>query len=218
MIDRLQYISQANIAGNHIPAIERALLAGCRWIQLRVKDQSVAFIQEQALLAKALCDSFEAKLIINDHPDIAKQVDAYGLHLGLQDMPIREARKIVGPDTIIGGTANTLEHVLQRLDEGADYVGLGPLRFTETKKNLSPLLGLEGYRHIMNQLQTRLVDIPVVAIGGLMVSDVSALMQAGLYGLAVSGLITNADDPSGAVASLNQKLHTYTNYLKIKPC
>jgi thiamine-phosphate pyrophosphorylase len=218
MIDRLQYISQANAAGSHIPAVERALLAGCKWIQLRIKDQSPAFIQGQALLAKALCDTFNARLIVNDHPEIALQVSAHGVHLGLLDMAIPEARKIVGPEMIIGGTANTLEHVLQRVAEGADYVGLGPLRFTTTKKNLSPILGLPGYRHIMNELQARQIDVPVIAIGGLVIKDVSELMNAGLYGVAVSGLITNTDDANGVVTRLVQALNTYTNPLNIKPC
>lgn len=218
MIDRLQYISQADAAGNHIPAIERALLAGCKWIQLRVKNQSPAFIHNQALLAKAICDIHNAKLIVNDHPDIAVQVAAYGVHLGLKDMPIPEARTIVGPEMVIGGTANTLEHVLQRVADGADYVGLGPLRFTTTKKNLSPLLGLVGYQHIMNQLQVLQMDVPVVAIGGLVMDDVRELVNVGLYGVALSGLITNAQDSREVVTAVQQALNTYTNHLNIRPC
>ena len=218
MIDRLQYISQADAEGNHIPAIERALLAGCKWIQLRVKDQSPAFIHNQALLAKARCDEFDAKLIVNDHPDIAVQVAAYGVHLGLQDMPIPEARTIVGPEMVIGGTANTLEHVLQRVADGADYVGLGPFRFTTTKKNLSPLLGLSGYQHVMNELQARQMDVPIVAIGGLVMDDVRDLINVGLYGVAVSGLITNAPDANEVVIALQEELNTYTNQLNIRPC
>jgi len=206
MIDKLHYISQANAAGSHIPAIERALLAGCKWIQLRIKDQSHAFINEQAVQAKVLCDSFNAKLIVNDHTDIARNVGAYGVHLGLQDMPLAEARKIVGQDIIIGGTANTLEDVLQRIQEGADYIGLGPLRFTTTKRNLSPLLGVAGFQNMLSHLAVKGISIPIVAIGGLTIGDVPTLMKAGIYGIAVSSLITNADDPRQVVEALYAEL------------
>ena len=218
MINKLQYISQADPAGSHIPAIEQALGAGCRWIQLRIKDRSRAYTQEQALQAKALCDTFGAKLIINDDPEIAVAVGAQGVHLGLLDMAIPEARKIVGPDMIIGGTANTHEHALQRVNEGSDYVGLGPLRFTSTKKNLSPLLGFEGYQSILNQLSGQGIDIPVVAIGGIAVADVSRLMRLGLYGIAVSGLINHAADPQEVVQALNIELNSRTNHLKPESC
>jgi thiamine-phosphate pyrophosphorylase len=218
MINKLQYISQADPSGSHIPAIEQALGAGCYWIQLRIKDQSRAYTHEQALQAKALCDTFGAKLIINDDPEIAVAVGAQGVHLGLLDMAIPEARKIVGPDMIIGGTANTHEHVIQRVNEGADYVGLGPLRFTSTKKNLSPLLGFEGYQSILNQLSGQGIDLPVVAIGGIALADVRRLMRLGIYGVAVSGLITHAADAQEVVQTLNIELNSRTNHLKPASC
>lgn len=211
MIDKLHYISQADNAGDHLPAIEKALRAGCKWIQLRVKDQPSAAILKQAVSAKALCDAFDAKLIINDHAEVAAEVAAYGLHLGLTDMPIPEARSLAGPKLIIGGTANTIEHILQRIDEGADYVGLGPFRFTTTKKNLSPILGIEGFQKIVEQLRRRQIDIPVIAIGGLTIDDVPLLMKAGLYGIAVSGAITNAADPLHTVTTINKELYDIVN-------
>lgn len=218
MINKLQYISQADPSGSHIPAIEQALGAGCGWIQLRIKDQSSAYTHEQALQAKALCDTFGAMLVINDDPEIAVSVGAQGVHLGLLDMAIPDARKIVGPDMIIGGTANTLEHVLQRVNEGADYVGLGPLRFTSTKKILSPLLGFEGYQSILDQLSAQGINLPIVAIGGVGVGDVSSLMRLGIYGVAVSGLITHAADPHQVVKTLNIELNSRTNHLKPESC
>ncbi len=211
MIDKLHYISQADDAGDHLPAIEKALRAGCKWIQLRVKDQPSAAILRQAVSAKALCEAFDARLIINDHAEIAAAVAAYGLHLGLNDMPIPEARALLGSKYIIGGTANTIEHILQRIDEGADYVGLGPFRFTTTKKNLSPILGIEGFQQIVEQLRERHIDIPLIAIGGLTINDVPLLMKAGLYGIAVSGAITNAADPLYTVTGINKELYDVVN-------
>lgn len=209
MIAKLHYISQENSEQTHLLAIKKALEAGCNWIQLRVKNQPEEKVLEYALEARALCDAFSAKLIVNDFPRVALEAKADGLHLGLQDMPVKEARAIVGDKMIIGGTANTFEHIKQRVAEGVDYIGLGPFRFTKTKEKLSPILGLNGYKAITEQMQESGTDIPIVAIGGIELADITAIIQTGVYGVAVSGSITYAKDPKATVremlAKLNQK-------------
>lgn len=207
MIEKLHYISQPTKGDSHLPAIESALNAGCHWIQLRIKEQPRAFILEQALAAKSLCDAFRAKLIINDYPEIAAEVGAQGLHLGLLDLPIPDARSIVGAQMIIGGTANTFEQVQQRVGEGADYVGLGPYRFTSTKKNLSPILALAGYKQIIHKMKECNYRVPLIAIGGITGKDVPGLLKAGMYGIAVSGEITFAEDQPGTVEKIYQALN-----------
>jgi len=205
MIDRLHYISQPETnkaidvgqlktAGTHLAAIEKVLLAGGKWIQLRVKHQTEEEVLPLAIDAAALCKKHGARLIVNDYPFVALKAGAYGVHLGLEDMPITEARAIVGPDMIIGGTANTLAHMQLRADEGADYIGLGPYRFTTTKQNLSPIVGLQGYITLMEQAQKAGITLPVIAIGGIEPADISLLMQTGIHGVAVSGALTNQDD------------------------
>jgi len=209
MIAKLHYISQENSEQTHVPAIKKALEAGCNWIQLRVKNQPEEKVLKYALEARALCDAFGAKLIVNDHPHVALKAKADGLHLGLQDTPVKEARAIVGDKMIIGGTANTFEHIKQRVAEGVDYIGLGPFRFTKTKEKLSPILGLNGYKAIIKQMQESGTDIPIIAIGGIELADIAAIIQTGVYGVAVSGSITYAKDPVATVremlAKLNQK-------------
>lgn len=204
MISKLHCISQQTSYFTHIDAIQKALDAGCRWIQLRVKHEQETIVARYADEAKKLCEQYSAKLIINDYPHIAKAVEADGLHLGLQDMPVQEARNIVGSSMIIGGTANTLEHIRQRVTEGADYVGLGPYRFTTTKEKLSPVLGLQGYKDILQQMQTEGIRIPIIAIGGLVAADVAGLLEAGVHGIAVSGVITHAADPTAFVKNIQQ--------------
>ena len=145
---------------------------------------------------------------MNDHPDIAFKAGAYGLHLGLQDMPVAEARAIVGNKMIIGGTANTFEHIKQRVAEGVDYIGLGPYRFTTTKQKLSPILGLGGYSGIMKQVRLADIQTPIIAIGGIELKDIDAIIGAGLLGVAVSGAITYAADPSVTVQQMYQQLKT----------
>lgn len=204
MIAKLQYISQQTETLTHIAAIHKALDAGCDWVQLRVKHTPDSVVAQYAEEAKKLCAKYGAKLIINDYPHLAKAVEADGLHLGLQDMPIQEARSIVGESMITGGTANTLEHIRQRVAEGADYIGLGPFRFTTTKEKLSPVLGLEGYAAILRQLATEGITIPIIAIGGLVADDVAALLKTGVHGIAVSGAVTNAANPATLVRTIQQ--------------
>ncbi len=207
MIDKLHYISQQPQNGSHLTAIRQALDAGCKWIQLRVKNQPDDVILEYAIEANKTCAQYDAKLIVNDHPEIALKAGAYGVHLGLQDMPIAEARDIVGEKIIIGGTANTFEHIKQRIADGADYIGLGPFRFTTTKQNLSPILGLNGYETIMVQMRSANLHIPIIAIGGILPEDIAAIMQTGVYGVAVSGTITHATNPAQMVKHIYQELN-----------
>ena len=122
-------------------------------------------------------------------------IDSDGVHLGLNDESVSEARLILGDHKIIGGTANTLSDVLQRIGESCDYIGLGPLRFTATKEKLSPVLGFEGYQNIIESLQKESIAIPkIYAIGGVRLEDIKLLQRAGIYGAAVSGQIT--ENPS----------------------
>jgi thiamine-phosphate pyrophosphorylase len=206
MIDRLHYISQQPENGTHLTAIKAALDAGCKWIQLRVKNQPEAVILQQAHDALNLCNKYSAKLIVNDHPEIALKAGAQGLHLGLDDIPIATARGIVGKNMIIGGTANTFEHIKQRVAEGVDYIGLGPYRFTKTKQKLSPILGLDGYINILNEVRLAGIQTPIIAIGGIELEDISAIARTGVYGVAVSGAITYAADPVQAVKQMYQQL------------
>lgn len=208
MIDKLQYISQQSDDISHLSAIQQALDAGCKWIQLRVKNRPGELILEYAIAANKLCDLYGAKLIVNDHPEIALKSGAYGVHLGLQDMSVADARRIVGDKMIIGGTANTFAHIRQRVDEGADYIGCGPYRFTTTKQNLSPILGLEGYEKIVEQMDAANIHIPVVAIGGILPGDVIAIRQTGIYGVAISGAITFSDKRKQIVKQIYQHLNS----------
>jgi len=204
MLERLYFISQQTATKTHLAAIEEALAAGCKLVQLRIKDQPESIVLEQAKTAKALCDRYNAKLIINDYPHVAKTVGAWGVHVGLQDLPVSSVRAIVGPQMIVGGTANTFEHIQQRVNEGVDYIGLGPYRFTATKEKLSPILGLEGYQRIMHQAKAAGFQLPIVAIGGILAEDVAGLRDAGVYGVAVSGAITNAVDAAAVVTLINK--------------
>ena len=211
MFSKLQYISQGITATEQSGNIQKALDAGCNWIQLRFKNATTDEVTTLSEQVKKLCSNYSATFIINDHPHIAKAVGADGVHLGLTDMGIIEAIKIIGRNKIIGGTANTIEHVLQRVLEGCNYIGLGPLRFTTTKENLSPILGLKGYKKIMEELELRQIQMPVYAIGGIVLEDITAIMQTGIYGVAVSGIIANYPDKKSLVQQFNTHLYETIN-------
>jgi len=211
MFSKLQYISRGATATDQSGNIQKALDAGCNWVQLRFKNATTGEVTKLSEQVKRFCSTYSATFIINDHPHIAKAVDADGVHLGLTDMGIIEAKKIIGSNKIIGGTANTIEHVLQRVMEGCNYVGLGPLRFTTTKEKLSPILGLKGYKKIMEELELRQIQMPVYAIGGIVLEDITAIMRTGIYGVAVSGIITNHPDKRSLVQQFNTHLYETIN-------
>ena len=114
-------------------------------------------------------------------------MDADGVHLGKEDMAIVEARRILGSNKIIGLTCNTMEDVRRAYAEGADYVGIGPYRYTETKQRLAPVLGLEGYKAIAACMQTEGIRLPAFAIGGIEDADIPLIRDCGIGGIAVSG-------------------------------
>jgi thiamine-phosphate pyrophosphorylase len=203
MFSKLQYISQGETAAIQLKNINEALDAGCNWVQLRFKNAKENELKTTAEEVKKLCKTYTATFIINDHPVIAKEVDADGVHLGLTDMKISEAKNIIGANKILGGTANTLQDVLQRVEEGCNYVGLGPLRFTTTKARLSPVLGLDGYKNIIDELKQRNIELPVYAIGGILAEDISSILQTGIYGVAVSGIITHHPNKKELVKEIN---------------
>jgi len=207
MFSKLQYISQGATAKEQLENIQNGLDAGCDWVQLRFKNGNENEFVEVAEQVKTICSTYRATFIINDHAQIAKDIDADGVHLGLQDMPVLQARQILGESKIIGGTANTLGDVLSRVNEKCDYIGLGPFRFTATKEKLSPLLGLQGFETIMNALAEREINIPVYAIGGIMDEDIESILATGVYGVAVSGMITGSKDKKELIQKLNSMLY-----------
>lgn len=210
MYSKLQYISQGETANEQISNIHQALDHGCFWIQLRFKNASETELITVAEKAKALCKNYEAKFIINDNIELTKKINADGVHLGLTDESPIIARNILGTGKIIGGSANTIQDVLKRVEEKCDYVGIGPLRFTTTKEKLSPVLGIEGFQKTMVELKNKNIHIPVYAIGGIILEDIDQLMQAGIYGIAVSGIITNHSDKKILIEQLNTHLHATT--------
>ncbi len=191
----IQFISHQNDRYSYLDGIRLALEGGCKWVQLRMKDATDDEVRPIAIEAQRLCREKGATFIIDDRVALVKELHADGVHLGKEDMPIAEARQILGDDYIIGGTANTLDDVRRHYASGANYIGCGPFRFTTTKKRLSPILGLDGYKSIVEGMKREGIDLPIVAIGGITADDVPSILATGVTGIALSGAILNADNP-----------------------
>ena len=187
MIAKLHYISQGSTPKEHLENIQQACQAGAQLVQLRLKEVSEQEILDTALKARKITAISNTSLIINDHYQVAKEVNADGVHLGKTDTCPTIARQFLGDPFVIGGTANTLEDCQALIEKQVNYIGLGPFRFTSTKKNLSPVLGTEGYQRILQALTK---PTPIIAIGGITLEDIPQIMQTGVHGIAISGAIT----------------------------
>lgn len=201
----LQFISHQNERFSYEEGCLKALEGGCRWIQLRMKDaqeDEIAHIAERLI---PVIKEYDGVLIIDDHVELCKKINAHGVHIGKNDMPPAEARQILGEQFIIGGTCNTYEDIL-KIHSFVDYIGCGPFRYTTTKKNLAPVLGLDGYREIIWNCRSNDINTPIVAIGGITENDILEIMNAGPNGIALSGEILNAEDPVSKTRKLTSLL------------
>ena len=201
----LQFITHYAEKYSYIDSAKIALEGGCRWIQLRMKDVSEATLEHHALIIQEMCKEYGATFIIDDNVFLAKKINADGVHLGKNDMPITEARRILGDDFIIGATVNIFEDILKitnSLSSTANsqrpmvnYFGCGPFRFTQTKQKLSPILGIEGYKEIVKKKLEHNIEIPIVAIGGIANADILHILETGIDGIALSSSILRAENP-----------------------
>lgn len=187
MIPKLHYISQGNSPKAHLENIQKACSAGAELVQLRLKLSSDKKALKWAQEAREITSHFQTRLIINDYYKIAREIKADGVHLGKTDPCPTVARRHLYTWQIIGGTANTLQDCEALIEKVVDYISLGPFRFTQTKENLPPALGLNGYAAIMDVLNTQ---TPILGVGGITTADVTDILKTGITGIVVSGAIT----------------------------
>jgi thiamine-phosphate pyrophosphorylase len=210
MISKLHYLTQEVEGKTHAQLAEEACVAGIDWIQLRVKTKPYAEWKAIAMGTLAVCRKHHAKLIINDNVELAKEINADGVHLGKEDISTAEARRILGSKFIIGGTANTFEDIKMHASANVDYIGLGPFRFTSTKEKLSPILGIEGYKQVINKCRANNIAIPIIAIGGIISEDVLELLNTGVQGIAMASAITFSKDKKETIKEFLSQLEPNT--------
>lgn len=191
---------------SHVGLAERALAGGADTIQFRQKSGETREMIRVAEEIRALCAKSGATFIVNDRVDVALASGAHGVHLGQEDFPIPLARKLLGKEAIIGGSAGTLEEVRRCLEEGADYIGVGPVYPTTSKEDAGPACGLAFLEEII-----KAIPLPVIAIGGLTADNALPVLRAGVFGIAVISAVCCQKDPAEAARILRRLLEANPN-------
>lgn len=169
--------------------VEESILGGTTIIQVREKNISTREFYRVALEVKEVTDHYKVPLIINDRIDIAQAIDADGVHLGQDDMPLTIAREILGKNKIIGISAGTLDEALEAQKDGADYLGIGAIFYTGTKKDIDVPIGVDQLKHIYDN-----INIPAVAIGGINETNFKEVLSTGVNGISVISAILDKED------------------------
>ncbi len=197
-IQSLHYLTQDLPGRTHAEQTAIACEAGIRWIQLRVKNSSFSEWMKIAETVRAITKRHQCILIINDNIEIAKEVNADGVHLGQTDASVLSSREILGDEKIIGLSTHNLAELMDAQASQADYCGLGPFRFTSTKEKLEPVLGNDIGKMLSKGIANKFSK-PVIVIGGVCYNDVEHILSMGAYGIAVSSAINHAADPVGEI-------------------
>lgn len=193
-IEKLQFITHDIHQHSHIEQAQIACSAGAKWIQYRclTKNDDELLVDINAIAE--ICDDWGATLIVTDHVHLNGKADIQGFHIEDFDADFVKLREQLGEAVTIGGSATTLQGLSRLAAEGADYAGFGPFYTTTTKPNNAPLLGVEGYQNAMTELKKLNIDLPVLAVGGVTLNDIDPLMNTGIFGIAVSAAINQAED------------------------
>jgi len=202
-IGRLHILTDSELQSrwSHLDLARAAVEHGAETVQYRRKGSSTRLMVEEAIALREVCRRRQVPLLVNDRVDVALAADADGAHLGDDDLPIPIARDLLGPHRLIGGSADTGAEARARRRDGADYAGIGPVFATSSKRDTGPVLGLDGLA-----VAVREAGVPLIAIGGITVENLSAVLATGVHGVAVLGAVCLSDDPGGVVAKLREIL------------
>ena len=195
---RLYVITDAGLARgrSHQEVIEAAILGGATIVQYRAKDVSTRQMVTEAQVLRELTRHAGVPFIVNDRVDVALAVDADGVHIGQDDMPVALARKLIG-DRLLGVSAHSHSEAVQAVQDGADYLGVGPVFATPTKPDAAPQIGIDGLTTIRRQ-----ISIPIVAIGGINQTNAAEVIRTGVNGIAVVSAVVAAADVTAATRQL----------------
>ncbi len=200
---RLMVVTDESIQNSfsHEQIAKMAIAGGADMIQFRDKHRPASELVRIATSIRQICTQTGARFIVNDRVDVAMVVDADGVHVGQRDIPVEAARRLLGPDKLIGGSASTLEEALALQIDGADYVGFGHVFDTKSKIKGCLPVGLDVLGHVAREL-----TIPVIAIGGISAANVESVVATGVHGIAVISAVCASGDPTGATAEIKEAI------------
>lgn len=207
-ISKFHYLTQDLPHRSHLEQVSTACESGANWIQYRCFSKNEEQLLDEINRIAEICDDWGTTLIVTDHVSLLSKADIQGLHIEDMEADFKSIRNVIGPDKTFGASANTIEDIIRIADSGVvDYIGCGPFAVTHTKPNDYPLLGVNGYKEITDKMRDLGISIPLLAVGGIKADDVDALLQAGVYGVAVSAAVNLAENPSKAFKDIYKKLH-----------
>ncbi|WP_295675655.1 thiamine phosphate synthase [uncultured Mucilaginibacter sp.] len=204
-ISKFHYLTQDLPDRSHVKQVIMACGAGANWIQYRcLTKPDDELIDEIGEIAE-ICDEWGATLILTNHYHLLERVDAQGVHIEDFDADFKAVRKVIGDDKTLGASATNIKRLKHVQATGVvDYCGYGPFAHTETKPNNEALLGFEGYRELQQHPE---IEIPVIAVGGIQITDAAKLIATGVYGIAVSAAVNLSIDPVAALKEIYQKIY-----------
>jgi thiamine-phosphate pyrophosphorylase len=204
-VSRLQLVTDTRHGRDPLPEVVAALSAGVDWVQVRAKGCSDRDLYDLTVRVLAQARPYDATVVVDDRADVALAAGAHGVHVGAEDLPVGEVRRILGPELIVGATAREPVAARAAVAAGADYLGVGPAFGTVTKVGLPEPIGVDGVARTAIA-----VDVPVVAIGGVDRERLPGLLAAGVHGAAVVSAVSRAADPAAAAAALLQTVRQAT--------
>jgi thiamine-phosphate pyrophosphorylase len=207
-ISKFHYLTQDLPHRTHIEQTEIACKAGANWIQYRCFSKDDEDLIQEINQVASICDDWGATLILTDHYHLLDQVDAQGVHIEDMHANFEAIRAIISDEKTLGASANTLTDI-QRIDASGvvDYAGCGPFSVTKTKPNDYPLLGIEGYKKIADNIVELGINLPLIAVGGINLEDTEALLNTGIYGIAVSAAVNSSDSPEKMIREFYKKIY-----------
>lgn len=204
-VSRLHLVTDTRHGRDPLSEVAAALGAGVDWVQVRVKGCTDRDLYDLTVRVLEQAGAYDATVVVDDRADIALAAGAHGVHVGAEDIPVREVRRILGPDLLVGATAREPVAARAAVAAGADYLGVGPAFGTATKSGLPDPIGVDGVARTANA-----VDVPVVAIGGVDRDRLPELLAAGVHGAAVVSAVSQAADPAAAAAALLETIRMAT--------
>lgn len=204
-ISRFHYLTQDLPNRSHIEQAIIASEAGANWIQYRCLTKTDDELIDEINHIAAVCDDWGTTLIITNHYHLLDKADVQGVHIEDFDADLVQIRTIIGDDKTLGASATNIDRLRDVQKTGVvDYCGYGPFAHTDTKPNNKPLLGFQGYSELQKHPE---INIPVIAVGGIQLTDVDALIETGVYGVAVSAAVNLSPDPATAFKAFYQKIY-----------
>ena len=205
-ISNFHFITHDLPERSHVQQVQLACEAGARFIQYRcLTKEDRELITEINTIAE-ICDDWGTTLIITNHYHLLPQLDVQGVHIESITANFERIRQEIGEGKTLGVSASSLADILRLAEGPVDYISYGPFSITQTKPNNYPLVSLENYRLVASQLKACKINVPVLAVGGVQLTDVEALLSTGIYGVAVSAAVNTAEDPSNAISEFRKLL------------